>query len=177
MTVIDYAQMFEENGTKASAVMPLPSKEVFNARPGSKSPRGRANMLSVPGRNGSRSRSGSANNRGPAAAGNMSPARMMGGPSLGGARQNTSNVRGSLGHMAGMGEDDSGASEIQAQIDAFLKEDVKFADAPKNHQGFKTRSNVKCDGYTMTKTAVRTYKLIGGSEKVCQATVTKQVEK
>ena len=88
MTVIDYAQMFEENGTKASAVMPLPAKEVFNAKPKSKSPHRRANMLSVPDRNSSRSRSrsGSANNRGPAAAGNMSPARMMGGPSLGGAR-------------------------------------------------------------------------------------------
>lgn len=54
---------------------------------------------------------------------------------------------------------------IEKQMDAFLKEDVEFADMPQDIRGWKQNSKIQVQGNKAVKTVTRTCRLKDGSEK------------
>jgi len=61
----------------------------------------------------------------------------------------------------GKGETDP----IEAQIDDFLKEEVKFDNMPRDVLSWKQKSKIKMEGAVAHKTTIRTLKMKDGSER------------
>jgi hypothetical protein len=65
---------------------------------------------------------------------------------------------------------------VKAQMDLFMKEEVKFEDKDeKEAKSWKQKSKIKVRGTTETKTVTRTYKMKDGATKMIQKEVAKQL--
>ena len=65
---------------------------------------------------------------------------------------------------------------IEAQMDAFLKEEVDFPDMPPDVRSWKQNSKIQVQGNLAKKTTVRTCKLKNGTEKILEVTTERRFE-